>query len=199
MRRLITLFLLSIMVWSTAPRQSFAALSCVYTDITQEASSVGSQGGQCRANVCASLNEQRNTYYDRLRNYSVALDEPFEELFLRLKGSLGNYRQDLLAVCGSAAQPLPVCGGGDQVTFYTSADSATIRNECGAEVDALMDTADTVIRELLLQLAGNQRTHAYARRVDALAQEWKKLNQKIAQVVTYIKKIKLTGLVGDGQ
>lgn len=150
----------------------------------------------CRANVCRTLYTRRNAYFNELENYSDALEDPFEELFLRLKTSLENYDFDLRSICGTEADPLPVCQvtGGDTIQDN---DVAQIRAGCTQQVTQLLDIADTVLHEYLLQMAGNQRTHAYAKRIDALAEAVRGINETLAHVVTYMDKIKLTFVVGS--
>ncbi|PIV89989.1 hypothetical protein COW46_03785 [Candidatus Gracilibacteria bacterium CG17_big_fil_post_rev_8_21_14_2_50_48_13] len=148
---------------------------------------------ECSVVVCANLQKERNAFYGQVSNYPSALDEPFEELFLRLKTALGNYETTLQGICGTEALPLPVCtnrsGIGDK--------ASSLRAQCDENVRLLVDAADTVLQELLLQMAGNQRTHAYARRIDALTQEFRKMNDLIAQITTYLAKITLPTIVGD--
>lgn len=175
-------------------------LNCAQYEVAGQFTSpdnIASQGELCRVSTCAALFQKRNDYYTEVRKYPAALDEPFEEMFLRLKTSLDNYEQQLDAVCGTEAAPLPMCKTDSNSLTVLGNEVSTIRNACTSEVSNLMDIADTVLRELLLQMAGNQRTHAYARRIDALALEFNKINDMLAQIVVYLKKIKLPTTVGD--
>lgn len=151
------------------------------------------RSGECSVVVCASLRQKRNELYARVSNYPTALDEPFEELFLRMKASIDVFETELLDICGTEVSPLPVCtnrsGIGNRV--------AEIRAMCVEQSTRLVDAADTVLSELLLQMAGNQRTHAYARRIDALTAEFRKVGELMARITTYLAKITLPTIVGD--
>lgn len=167
-----------------------------------ENGSVESNVGQCQALVCSALLVERETFYAQLSDYPVALDEPFEEIFVRLKGGLQNYATTLEGICGVEVNPLPLCGGvtstdGSSLLNTLGAEATTIRTKCTAEVQVLVDIGDTVIRELLLRLAGDQRIHAYARRIDVLSNQFRELNKIVASIGKFLAKISLPTVVGD--